>query len=285
MTHDGAHAAARPAAGTELADGAADVQTALDLGCQAMVLNHALWDAALVARVHRRGPARPELTVNDEMGRRAPDRPGHRRHHHRPRGLVQPRRSLKHQADGGAMRRHMNRSHPQSRPCRWPRAPTLARLLCWLARTGLGSSPIGQGWPASSDQHPPPRPTSPATTAPLPQVDALRKQRTPFRSQARRADDGRKLAGINAIGQAAERVVSHRGTELAEIDRRLEAWARPERRRARRCAGRGATAQTADPAALGHRLRARLARLVAVDAEQRSADLVRQRHARNSVPP
>lgn len=47
-------------------DGSADVQTALQLGCQAMVLNHALWDAALVARVHGSGMRCLSYTVNDE---------------------------------------------------------------------------------------------------------------------------------------------------------------------------------------------------------------------------
>ncbi len=50
----------------KLADGGADVQTATDLGCQAMVLNHALWDAALVARVHGAGMRALSYTVNDE---------------------------------------------------------------------------------------------------------------------------------------------------------------------------------------------------------------------------
>ncbi|HRM94519.1 MAG TPA: glycerophosphodiester phosphodiesterase family protein, partial [Alicycliphilus sp.] len=50
----------------KLAEGGADVQTALDLGCQAMVLNHALWDAALVARVHGAGLRALSYTVNDE---------------------------------------------------------------------------------------------------------------------------------------------------------------------------------------------------------------------------
>ena len=54
-TNDGADAA-----------GAADVQTALRLGCRAMVLNHALWDAALVARVHGSGMRCLSYTVNDE---------------------------------------------------------------------------------------------------------------------------------------------------------------------------------------------------------------------------
>ena len=47
-------------------DGSADVQTALQLGCQTMVLNHALWDAALVARVHGSGMRCLSYTVNDE---------------------------------------------------------------------------------------------------------------------------------------------------------------------------------------------------------------------------
>ena len=49
-----------------LADGAADLQTALGLGCSAMVLNHALWDAALVAKVHGAGLYCSSYTVNDE---------------------------------------------------------------------------------------------------------------------------------------------------------------------------------------------------------------------------
>lgn len=50
----------------KLAEGGADVQTALGLGCQAMVLDHALWDAALVARVHGAGLRALSYTVNDE---------------------------------------------------------------------------------------------------------------------------------------------------------------------------------------------------------------------------
>jgi len=50
----------------QLAEGGADVQTALGLGCQAMVLNHALWDAALVARVHGAGLRALSYTVNDD---------------------------------------------------------------------------------------------------------------------------------------------------------------------------------------------------------------------------
>lgn len=50
----------------KLAADGADLQTALDLGCQAMVLNHALWDAALVGRVHGAGLRALSYTVNDD---------------------------------------------------------------------------------------------------------------------------------------------------------------------------------------------------------------------------
>ena len=52
----------------KLADttGDTDLQTALHLGCSAMVLNHALWDAALVAKVHDAGLYSSSYTVNDE---------------------------------------------------------------------------------------------------------------------------------------------------------------------------------------------------------------------------
>ncbi|WP_404300281.1 glycerophosphodiester phosphodiesterase [Alicycliphilus denitrificans] len=49
----------------KLAEGDADMQTALQLACQAMVLNHGLWDAALVAQVHGRGMRCLSYTVND----------------------------------------------------------------------------------------------------------------------------------------------------------------------------------------------------------------------------
>lgn len=48
------------------ATGDADLRTALELGCAAMVLNHALWDAALVAKVHGAGLRCSSYTVNDE---------------------------------------------------------------------------------------------------------------------------------------------------------------------------------------------------------------------------
>lgn len=52
----------------KLADssGDADLQIALDLGCQVMVLNHALWTPELVAKVHGAGLRCSSYTVNDE---------------------------------------------------------------------------------------------------------------------------------------------------------------------------------------------------------------------------
>ncbi len=48
------------------APGDADLHCAQQLGCQAMVLNHALWDAARVALVHGAGLRCLSYTVNDE---------------------------------------------------------------------------------------------------------------------------------------------------------------------------------------------------------------------------
>jgi glycerophosphoryl diester phosphodiesterase len=45
--------------------GDADLKLALGLDCSALVLNHALWDAALVARVHGAGLRCSSYTVND----------------------------------------------------------------------------------------------------------------------------------------------------------------------------------------------------------------------------
>ncbi|MBV8248326.1 MAG: glycerophosphodiester phosphodiesterase, partial [Comamonas sp.] len=52
----------------KLADGSgdADLQVALDLGCSAMVLNHALWNSELVAKVHGAGLRYSSYTVNDQ---------------------------------------------------------------------------------------------------------------------------------------------------------------------------------------------------------------------------
>lgn len=42
------------------------LDAALDLGCQAIVCNHALWDAATVAKVHGAGMRSLSYTVNDD---------------------------------------------------------------------------------------------------------------------------------------------------------------------------------------------------------------------------
>ncbi|MFT3719960.1 glycerophosphodiester phosphodiesterase [Pseudorhodoferax sp.] len=55
-----------------LADAAGDVDlcTALKLGCIAMVLNHALWNTPLVAKMHGAGLRCASYTVNDERAAR-----------------------------------------------------------------------------------------------------------------------------------------------------------------------------------------------------------------------
>ena len=50
----------------KLAEDGADFQIAQELGCVAMVFNHALWDAARVAQVHGLGMRCISYTVNDE---------------------------------------------------------------------------------------------------------------------------------------------------------------------------------------------------------------------------
>ncbi|MEG0976491.1 MAG: glycerophosphodiester phosphodiesterase family protein, partial [Comamonas sp.] len=52
----------------KFADGTGDTDLALavELGCQVLVLNHALWTAALVAKVHTAGLRCSSYTVNDE---------------------------------------------------------------------------------------------------------------------------------------------------------------------------------------------------------------------------
>ena len=52
----------------QLADsrGERDLQTALDLQCQVLVLNHQLWTAELIARVHGAGLRCSCYTVNDD---------------------------------------------------------------------------------------------------------------------------------------------------------------------------------------------------------------------------
>jgi hypothetical protein len=64
------------------------LETALTLGCVAIVCNHALWDTCTACTRCTAPAALPELHRQRRVGRAAPDRPGHRRHHHRPGGPV-----------------------------------------------------------------------------------------------------------------------------------------------------------------------------------------------------
>jgi len=153
----------------------------------------------------------------------------------------------------------------------------MAWLLCLAAQPAWA-----QGRPAAGS----PAPAAAADkngndNAPLPSVDELRKQLDATPARLGELDDGRKLlASINAIGQAAERVVARRGAELAELDKRLDGLGpAPEK---------GSPADAPDVvqqrALLAQQRSAidselKLARLVAVDAEQRSTELIRQRRA------
>jgi len=149
----------------------------------------------------------------------------------------------------------------------------LAWLLC-LAGPAAWAAPGGSAPMAAADRNG-------NDGAPLPQVDELRKQLDTIPLRLDELDDGRKaLADINTIGQTAERVVTRRSTELAELDKRLEGLGpAPEK---------GSPADTPDVvqqrtalnkqrAAIDSELK--LARLIVVDAEQRGVELIRQRRA------
>ncbi|MBP7454215.1 MAG: mechanosensitive ion channel family protein [Ottowia sp.] len=177
----------------------------------------------------------------------------HRRHHHRP-SLTRP--------------------------------PALPWLLCWCMAVWLACWAAQPAWAQN-------RPVAGMAAlgmaadkngsddTPLPAVDDLRKHLDAIPAKLDDPDDGRKLVtDITAIGQAAERVVARRTAELAELDKRLDGLGpAPEK-------GLPADAPdvvqqrallTQQRAALDSELK--LARLVAVDAEQRGADMIRQRRA------
>lgn len=146
------------------------------------------------------------------------------------------------------------------------------------------------GTPALAQTRPAAAPASAAASAvdtlgednaPLPSVDELRKQLDAIPAKLSEEDDGRKLlTEVAAIGTAAERVVAQRTSDLADLDRRLEGLGpTPEK---------GAPADAPDVAEQRTALNKqrgvidaelKLARLVAVDAEQRSAEIGRQRRA------
>ncbi|GKS74603.1 DUF3772 domain-containing protein [Acidovorax sp. SUPP950] len=154
----------------------------------------------------------------------------------------------------------------------------LAGLLVGLAlshpaaaqdRTAAASAPA----PAASA-------TAPRAGDPAPRsVDDLRKQLDAVPKKLDPDDDGRKLVNeVYAIGTAAEQLVAQRTEALADLDTRLAGLGpSPEK---------GAPADSPDVAQQRAGLakqRAvvdadlKLARLIVVDADQRSADLVRQR--------
>ncbi|WOI47995.1 DUF3772 domain-containing protein [Acidovorax sp. BLS4] len=136
-------------------------------------------------------------------------------------------------------------------------------------RTAAASAPA----PAASA-------TAPRAGDPAPRsVDDLRKQLDAVPKKLDPDDDGRKLVNeVYAIGTAAEQLVAQRTEELADLDTRLAGLGpSPEK---------GAPADSPDVAQQRAGLakqRAvvdadlKLARLIVVDADQRSADLVRQR--------
>ncbi|MBS0292517.1 MAG: mechanosensitive ion channel family protein [Proteobacteria bacterium] len=155
-------------------------------------------------------------------------------------------------------------------------------LLAWL----LALCIAGMAIPAARAQARPA--ATPAATAPdgqdrspLPQVDELRRQLDAIPKKTGELDDGRRLlTDINAVGQAAERIVTRRSADLADLDQRLAGLGPAP--------GKGAPADAPDVAqqraALEKQRTAidselKLARLIAVDAEQRGADLQRQRRA------
>ncbi|GKS93301.1 DUF3772 domain-containing protein [Acidovorax sp. SUPP2825] len=154
----------------------------------------------------------------------------------------------------------------------------LAGLLVGLAlshpaaaqdRTAAASAPApAASATASRAGDPPPR-----------SVDDLRKQLDAVPKKLDPDDDGRKRVNeVYAIGTAAEQLVAQRTEELADLDTRLAGLGpSPEK---------GAPADSPDVAQQRAGLakqRAvvdadlKLARLIVVDADQRSADLVRQR--------
>lgn len=120
---------------------------------------------------------------------------------------------------------------------------------------------------------------NPVDTPMPPSVDVLRKQLDAIPQKLAEDDDGRKLLGeVNAIGTAAEQLATSRAADLADIDSRLAGLGpAPEK---------GAQADSPDVAAQRAALtkqraavdaELKLARLIMVDAEQRGADLIRQR--------
>ena len=163
----------------------------------------------------------------------------------------------------------------------------LACLLLAIAFLGLGGGPAHAqpGGSSSGNGSSTQAQTgndddgNPVDTPMPPSVDVLRKQLDAIPQKLAEDDDGRKLLGeVNAIGTAAEQLATSRAADLADIDSRLAGLGpAPEK---------GAQADSPDVAAQRAALtkqraavdaELKLARLIMVDAEQRGADLIRQR--------
>lgn len=178
-------------------------------------------------------------------------------------------------------RRHPD-PHPVACAARRPHYSVfMLRALLWLALAvglgGPGTATLAQNRPAATA--PATAASQPAQEAPLPKVDDLRTQLDAIPQKLGEDDDGRKLLNdVNAIGTAAEQLAARRTEELADLDSRLAGLGpAPEK---------GAAPDAPDVAeqrANLNKQRAavdaelKLARLIAVDAEQRGTDLIRQR--------
>ncbi|WP_406622982.1 DUF3772 domain-containing protein [Acidovorax sp. SDU_ACID1] len=148
-------------------------------------------------------------------------------------------------------------------------------LACALAglpqaRAAQAAPPAAQATAAKADSEAPP-----------PDVDELRRQLDAIPAQLGEDDDGRKLvARVNAIGTAAERLAALRAADLADVDLRLEGLGpAPDKGKPVDAPDvvEQRTALAKQRAAIDSELK--LARLIAVDAEQRATDLIRQRRA------
>ncbi len=184
----------------------------------------------------------------------------------------------------GAFRLHPAFS-PVSLPARLLPADARGWMLSLLLWTALACGlAVGTATPAAAQDRaavPPAAAASkPVDAEPqLPSVDDLRKQLDALPQKLSEEDDGRKrLNEVYAIGSAAEQIAARRTEELADLDSRLAGLGpAPEK---------GAAPDAPDVAEQRKALskqrgvvdaELKLARLIAVDAEQRGADLIRQR--------
>lgn len=98
------------------------------------------------------------------------------------------------------------------------------RALLWLCVVvclgGASTAPLAQNQPATPSAAAASQAAS--DTAPPPSVDELRKQLDAVPQKLGEDDDGRKrVTEVNAIGSAAEQLVTRRTEELVDLDSRL----------------------------------------------------------------